>query len=90
MKRLATTLTLAALIASSGLATAAEGSSRVMELRTARMRVEQAAERTKGAAHQRLRLRERALDRLIADLENGRTVGAEVIDRALEGSEAGI
>jgi hypothetical protein len=60
---------------------------RTGELVRARQAVAQAAEASKGAPRELLRLEERRLERLISDLQSGRRVDPSEIDRALERAE---
>ena len=56
-------------------------------LKTAEEDLARRADRTKGGPRQRLLLERNNLDHLIDDLERGRTVPPDEIDRALQRSE---
>jgi hypothetical protein len=61
----------------------------VNELRTAQERVARAASSTKGGPQHRLLQEQQKLSGLIDDLENGRHVDPQEIDRALQRAEQG-
>jgi len=82
-------VTLAALALAGQLQAAERGVSRVDDLRAAKERVARAAHETKGAPQQRLLQEQQKLSGLIDDLERGRHVDPQEIDRALQRAEQG-
>ena len=90
MTAIRTGLITIAIVSLSGQLHAADpAASRVDELRSAQERVARAANQTKGGPQQLLLLEQRKLSGLIDDLENGRHVDSQEIDRALQRAEQG-
>jgi hypothetical protein len=84
-------ITVAALALATPLYAAPAGRSvsRVDDLRAAQERVARAASSTKGGPQQRLLLEQQKLSGMIDDLEQGRSVDPQEIDRALQRAEQG-
>lgn len=82
-------VTVAALALAGQLQAADRGMSRVDDLRAAKERVARAAHETKGGPQHRLLQEEQKLSGLIDDLERGRPVDPQEIDRALQRAEQG-
>jgi hypothetical protein len=80
-------VTLAALVLAGQLRAADRA--RVEELRDAKDRVARAANQTKGGAQHVLLQEQQRLSQLIDDLEHGRPVDPDDIDRALQRAEQG-
>lgn len=80
-------MTVAALAASGQLAVAESPKDRTSDLRTAKSKVVVGAQNTKGGARMLMDREARKIDRLIQDLEAGRSVDPAEIDRALERAE---
>ena len=83
----ATALTLFALAATSPLLAVPPPAPRVSDLERAQARLGQLAGQTKGGPQQRLLLEKQKIHRLLEDLDAGRPVDPQDIDRALEGAE---
>ena len=81
--------TLAALALAAPLAAAEVRHSELRELRAAREKVARAADSTKGGPRQLLLQERQRIDALIDDLETGRPVRPEDIDRSLRAAERG-
>ncbi len=82
-------ITIAALTLAGQLHAADRTASRVDDLRVAKERVARAASSTKGGAQHRLLQEQQNLSGLIDDLEQGRHVDPQEIDRALQRAEQG-
>ncbi len=63
---------------------------RTSELRAANETLARRADQTKGGPRQLLLLEQQRVNRLIQDLEHGRSVDPAEIDRALERAEHGL
>ena len=82
-------VTLAALALAGQLHAAGRAASRVDDLRAAKDKVARAASQTKGGPQHSLLQEQRKLSGLIDDLEHGRPVDPQDIDRALQRAEQG-
>jgi hypothetical protein len=83
-----TAFTLFALMSAAPLlAVPAPAASRVSDLKQAESRLSATAGQTKGGAQQRLLLERQRVRRMIDDLDAGRPVDAQDIDRALNSAE---
>jgi len=88
MKRYTTTaLTLFALAAATPLLAVAPPGPRVSDLERAQARLGQLAGQTKGGPQQRLLLQKQTIHRLLEDIDAGRSVDPQDIDRALNDAE---
>jgi len=81
--------TIAALALAGQLHAADRTASRVDDLRAAKDKVARAVNQTKGGPQHSLLLEKQKLSGLIDDLEHGRPVAPEDIDRALQRAEQG-
>lgn len=91
MKRLQIAVSASLVLAGTGQVFGGQASSsRLSELKTAERQVARSAAEVKGGARQQLEMEQQRLDRLIDDLENGRTVDPAEVDRALKRAGSAI